>query len=96
MIKDLNEGRKSLAVIGMGYVGLPIALELARKMKVIGFDIKDDRIEMMKKSMDPSGEVPSEAFLDCDIHYTASEEDLAGASFYIVAVPTPIDEHNSI
>ncbi len=93
MIRDLTEGRKSLAVIGLGYVGLPIALEFARKMKVIGFDVKDDRLEMMKKGKDPSGEVPPEAFLDCKIRFTASKEDLAGASFYIVAVPTPIDDH---
>ena len=93
MITDLLEGKKKLAVIGLGYVGLPIALELARKVKVIGFDIKEDRIEQMKKGIDPSNELGPEAFKDCDIHFTVNEEDLKEASFYIVAVPTPIDEH---
>ena len=93
MITDLLEGRKKLAVIGLGYVGLPIALELARKMKVIGFDIKEDRVELMKKGKDPSKELQSEAFEGCDIEFTSKEEDLKDASFFIVAVPTPIDEH---
>ncbi len=93
MITDLLEGRKKIAVIGLGYVGLPIALEFARKMKVIGFDIKDDRIRQMKNGEDPSKELPSEAFEGCDIEFTSREEDLKEASFFIVAVPTPIDEH---
>lgn len=93
MIADLIEGKKKLAVIGLGYVGLPIALELARKVKVIGFDIRDDRVELMKQGIDPSNELESEAFEGCDIHFTSSESDLKEASFYIVAVPTPINEH---
>lgn len=93
MIKDLLEGKKQLAVIGLGYVGLPIALELARKMHVIGYDIKPERVEKMKKGIDPSNEVSEEAFRGCDILFTAREEDLKDASFYIVTVPTPIDEH---
>ncbi len=93
MIADLLEGKKKLAVIGLGYVGLPIALELARKIKVIGFDIKQDRVELMKKGLDPSKELPPEAFEACDIVFTSRDEDLKDASFYIVAVPTPIDDH---
>jgi len=93
MITELLEGRKKLAVIGLGYVGLPIALELAKKMKVIGFDIKEERVELMKKGKDPSKEMPSEAFEGCDIEFTSKEKDLKSASFFIVAVPTPIDEH---
>jgi UDP-N-acetyl-D-galactosamine dehydrogenase len=94
MIPSLLEGRKSLAVIGLGYVGLPIALELAKKMKVIGYDIKPDRIASMNKGIDPSKELPPEAFEGSDIVFTADPDDLAGASFYIVAVPTPIDDYN--
>ena len=93
MIASLLEGNKKLAVIGLGYVGLPIALELARKMKVIGFDIKPDRIMLMKKGIDPSNEISSESFKGCDITFTTDPYDLAAASFYIVAVPTPIDDH---
>jgi UDP-N-acetyl-D-galactosamine dehydrogenase len=80
-------------VIGLGYVGLPIALEFAKKISVIGFDIKPDRIELMKKKIDPSKELTKEDFEGCDIQFTSNLEDLKEASFYIVAVPTPIDVH---
>lgn len=83
-----------ISIIGLGYVGLPIALEFARKFSVIGFDIREDRVEMMKKSIDPSEELPSSAFEGCDILFTADANDLKKADFHIVAVPTPIDEHN--
>ncbi len=90
---DLIHKKKKLAVIGLGYVGLPIALEFARKVSVIGFDIKPDRIEMMKNKVDPSNELSAEDFDGCDITYSSDMEDLREASFYIVAVPTPIDVH---
>ena len=60
-----------LAVIGLGYVGLPLALEMARKVKVIGFDINDKRVEMMRNNVDPSNELESSAFEGCDIHFTS-------------------------
>jgi len=91
--KLLNKEAK-LAVIGLGYVGLPIALEFAKKISVVGFDIKQDRVELMNNNIDPSRELPSEAFYDCDIKFTSKIEDLRDANFYIVAVPTPIDEYN--
>jgi UDP-N-acetyl-D-glucosamine/UDP-N-acetyl-D-galactosamine dehydrogenase len=90
----LQKRETALSVIGLGYVGLPIALEFARKMRVIGFDIKPDRVEMMKKGIDPSQELGSEAFEGCDIHFTSDPDDLREASFHIVAVPTPIDDTN--
>jgi UDP-N-acetyl-D-galactosamine dehydrogenase len=93
--KDLLDGKKKMAVIGLGYVGLPIALEFAKKISVIGFDIKADRVEMMKNKIDPSNELSSEDFEGCDIHFTSSLDDLLEASFYVVAVPTPIDEHKN-
>jgi len=93
--KDLLSGKKKMAVIGLGYVGLPIALEFAKKISVIGFDIKDDRVEMMKNNVDPSKELSSEDFEGCDIKFTTSLDDLREASFYVVAVPTPIDEHKN-
>lgn len=93
MINELTEGKRKLAVIGLGYVGLPIALEFARKMPVIGFDIKPERVEMMKKGKDPSNELEPDAFRGCNIRFTDREEDLREASFYIVAVPTPIDDY---
>lgn len=89
----LNKERK-IAVIGLGYVGLPIALEFAKKASVIGFDINPERVEMMKRREDPSKELPPEAFDNCDITFTANVADLIDAGFYIVAVPTPIDRSN--
>jgi UDP-N-acetyl-D-galactosamine dehydrogenase len=82
----------TLAVIGLGYVGLPIALEFARKIKVIGFDINAKRVDMMKNNIDPSNELEASDFEGCDISFTHKLEDLKSASFYIVAVPTPIDD----
>lgn len=90
---DLLDKNKKMAVIGLGYVGLPIALEFAKKISVIGFDIKEDRVEMMKNRIDPSKELAAEDFDGCDIHFTSDLEDLKEASFYIVAVPTPINVH---
>lgn len=94
MIESLLHKDTKLAVIGLGYVGLPIALEFARKISVIGFDINADRVEQMKKGIDPSQELEAEAFEGCDIQFTADPADLAEATFFIVAVPTPVDKHN--
>lgn len=93
MYQELLNKEKKIAIIGLGYVGLPIALELAKHFSVIGFDIKPDRIEMMKKGIDPSEELESSAFENKDILFTANIDDLKDAHFYIVAVPTPVDEH---
>lgn len=94
MYQELLSKKEKLAVIGLGYVGLPIALEFARKISVIGFDIKPERVDLMKKGIDPSRELDSDAFIGCDIEYTSNLDDLREAKFFVVAVPTPIDEHN--
>lgn len=83
-----------LSVIGLGYVGLPIALEFARKMAVVGFDIRPDRVELMRRHIDPSNELETADFEGCDIQFTANPHDLRQASFHVVAVPTPINKHN--
>src|SRR5215213_489359 len=94
MYKDLIDKKEKLAVIGLGYVGLPIALEFAKKIPVIGFDINAKRVEMMRNCIDPSQELEKEAFNGCDITFTNSLDVLREAKFFIVAVPTPVDEHN--
>jgi UDP-N-acetyl-D-galactosamine dehydrogenase len=94
MYKELVDKKAKLAVIGLGYVGLPIALEFARKISVIGFDINEKRIAMMQQGIDPSNELAKEDFDDCDISFTNSLDVLREAKFFIVAVPTPVDEHN--
>lgn len=94
MYQNLIDKKSKLAVIGLGYVGLPIALEFAKHTSVIGFDINQDRIELMKQGIDPSCELEKSDFEGCDIQFTSSADDLKEARFYIVAVPTPVDQHN--
>ncbi|MBN9384234.1 MAG: nucleotide sugar dehydrogenase [Chitinophagaceae bacterium] len=90
----LTSKNTKLAVIGLGYVGLPIALEFAKKISVIGFDINRERIGMMRNGVDPSKEVAAEEFKDRDIVFTDDLTVLKEAGFFIVAVPTPVDKHN--
>lgn len=94
MYQEIIKKKSKLAVVGLGYVGLPIALEFARKVSVIGFDINAKRIAMMKEGIDPSNELEKEAFDGCDITFTDSLDVLREARFFIVAVPTPVDDHN--
>lgn len=93
MYDQLVSKEKKLAVVGLGYVGLPLALAFARKFKVIGFDINAARIEMMSRQQDPSRELSKEDFAGTDIEFTTQLEKLKEAHFFIVAVPTPVDEH---
>ena len=90
---ELLNKEKKIAVIGLGYVGLPIALAFAKKVKVIGFDINPQRIEMLKNKIDPSKELDVSDFENTDILFTHNIEDLKDAHFFIVTVPTPIDKH---
>ncbi len=94
MFEKIINKKTKISVIGLGYVGLPIALEFAKKVSVIGFDIKPERIKLMKEKKDPSNELERDAFENTDIHFTSNPEELSSASFHIVAVPTPIDDHN--
>jgi UDP-N-acetyl-D-glucosamine/UDP-N-acetyl-D-galactosamine dehydrogenase len=95
MIYDKLINKKAkLAVIGLGYVGLPIALEFAKKISVIGFDINKRRLDMMRSGIDPSKEVGIEEFAGRDILFTDDLTVLKEASFFIVAVPTPVDKYN--
>ena len=94
MYTELVDRKSKLALIGLGYVGLPIALEFAKKISVIGFDINPKRVDMMRKGIDPSNELDAVAFEGCDIVFTDSLDVLREANFFIVAVPTPVDDHN--
>ena len=95
MYQQLVQKEQKIAIIGLGYVGLPIALAFAKKTSVIGFDINSERVAMMNQKIDPSQELLKEDFEGCDIVFTATIEDLKAASFYVVAVPTPIDDSKS-
>lgn len=93
MYEALINKKTKLSVIGLGYVGLPIALEFSKHLEVVGFDIKKERVEMMKNHIDPSNELHKSAFEGCNITFSSDPEDLKQCSFFIIAVPTPIDEH---
>ena len=95
MYNELLSKNKKISVIGLGYVGLPLALEFAKKFSVVGFDINAERIEMMKNGIDPSKELDSSEFENRDIVFTANPEVLKDAHFHVIAVPTPIDDHKN-
>jgi len=92
--EQLKNKEAKLAVIGLGYVGLPVAIYFAKKIPVTGFDINANRIELLKQKIDPGKELSPGEFDNCDIYFTNNIDDLEQASFYIVCVPTPVDEHN--
>ncbi|HET9056475.1 MAG TPA: nucleotide sugar dehydrogenase [Chitinophagaceae bacterium] len=93
MYQQLINKEYKLAVIGLGYVGLPIALEFAKKIAVIGFDINSERIKLLRQGIDPSREINKEAFKNTDIVFTEDVNVLKEANFFVVAVPTPVDDH---
>jgi UDP-N-acetyl-D-galactosamine dehydrogenase len=93
VFEDLVSKKKKISVTGLGYVGLPIALELARHFSVVGFDVNNDRVGLMKQGIDPSNELDASAFEGVDILFTSDAADLRQAHFHIIAVPTDIDEH---
>jgi len=92
--EDIKAKNAKIGVVGLGYVGLPLAMEFAHKASVIGFDINESNLNMMRAGKDPCRELDDEIFKGADILFTSSMDDLRKARFYIVAVPTPIDEHN--
>ena len=92
MYKNLLSKKKKISIIGLGYVGLPLALEFAKKFSVIGFDISESRVEMMKNAIDPSNELDTSAFENKDIVFSSDPAILKEAHFHVVAVPTPVDD----
>lgn len=95
MFEKLSQKETKISVIGLGYVGLPLALEFAKKFKVVGMDINTERVALMKQNIDPSNELSAQDFVNRDIEFTSDWEDLRKANFHIVAVPTPIDVHKN-
>lgn len=89
--QDLLDGKTKLALVGLGYVGMPIAVAFAKKVPVIGFDLNRDKIEHYKEGHDPTGEAGDEAIRQTTVDFTSDETRLKEASFIIVAVPTPIN-----
>lgn len=92
--KGLISGEEKLALVGLGYVGMPIAVEFAKHIKVIGFDINEKRINEYKNGIDSTNEV-GEALKDTKVDFTADASRLKEAKFIVVAVPTPVNEDNT-
>ena len=91
--ETLTEGKDKIAVIGLGYVGLPLAVHLSEHFKVVGYDLKQERIDDLKAGKDITLEVSEEELSNADIVFTSNPSELAQCRLIIVAVPTPIDEH---
>ena len=92
---DLLNKKESLSLVGLGYVGMPIAVAFAKKINVIGFDLNKEKIDLYKSGVDPTREVGDEAIKATAVQFTANEEDLRKARFHIVAVPTPVYEDHT-
>jgi len=91
--EDFAEGKEKIAVIGLGYVGLPLAVMLAEKFRVIGFDVNPERVEELRRGFDRTGEVETEKLKRVSIKFTNDEEELSECRLIIITVPTPIDSH---
>jgi len=92
LFNKLINKKENIAVVGLGYVGLPLAVHMAAKFKVIVFDVNENKVMQLMQHKDPCEELPEEEFKGKDISFTSNEEILKDAKFYVVAVPTPIDD----
>lgn len=94
LYEKIVNGEEKISLVGLGYVGMPIAVAFSKKVKVIGYDLNAAKIELYKKGVDPTNEVGNEAIKNCTMEFTADETKLREAKFHIVAVPTPVnDDH---
>lgn len=93
--EDIVNGQETLGVVGLGYVGLPIAIAFARKVNVLGFDVNSDKIDKYRQGIDPTNEVGNQAIAESSMSFTSNEEDLRTAKVLIVAVPTPINRNHT-
>ncbi len=94
-LQEIKIGNAHIGIVGLGYVGLPLALAFSKKAKVIGFDVDISKVNMYKNGIDVTNEVGNEALVNGDIEFTCESEELSKAAFIIVTVPTPVDEHNN-
>lgn len=92
LFTELVEGKNKLSLVGLGYVGMPIAVAFAKKVKVIGFDLNSEKIKLYKSGIDPTNEVGNEVIKSTTVDFTDNENRLKEAKFHIVAVPTPVNQ----
>ena len=95
LYEKLVSGEEKLSLVGLGYVGMPIAVALAKKIKVVGFDLNEAKIDLYKNGVDPTNEVGDEVIRNTKVEFTADPAKLKEAKFHIVAVPTPVNEDHT-
>ena len=95
LYEKLLSGEEKLSLVGLGYVGMPIAVAFARKIKVVGFDLNKEKIALYQKGVDPTREVGDEAIKNTSVEFTADAAKLREAKFHIVAVPTPVNSDHT-
>lgn len=94
LYEKIVNGEEKISLVGLGYVGMPIAVAFSKKVSVVGFDLNEKKIELYKNGIDPTNEVGNDAIRACTVDFTADETKLKEAKFHIVAVPTPVnDDH---
>ena len=94
LYEKIVKGEEKISLVGLGYVGMPIAVAFAKKVKVVGFDLNAEKIALYKKGIDPTKEVGNEVIRNTTVEFTSDAEKLKEAKFHIVAVPTPVnDDH---
>ena len=95
LYEKLKDREETLSLIGLGYVGMPIAVAFAKKIKVIGFDLNQEKIKLYQAGVDPTKEVGDEEVRNTTVEFTFDEARLKEAKFHIVAVPTPVREDHT-
>lgn len=95
LYQKILSGEEKLSLVGLGYVGMPIAVAFSKKVSVVGFDVNEKKIQLYKKGIDPTREVGDQIISGCAVEFTSDETKLREAIFHIVAVPTPVNEDHS-
>jgi UDP-N-acetyl-D-glucosamine/UDP-N-acetyl-D-galactosamine dehydrogenase len=96
LYNSLCERNDKISLVGLGYVGLPIAIAFAKKINVVGFDISNEKIDLYKNGIDPTKEVGNEAVKNTTVVFTSDEAKLREVKFHIVAVPTPVNADHTL
>lgn len=95
LYEDIRDGKEKISVVGLGYVGMPLAVAFAKKAEVIGFDLNENKIQLYKSGIDPTGEAGDEAVKTTTVEFTSDPTRLRSAKFHIVAVPTPVNHDHT-
>ena len=95
LYENIINKEEKISLIGLGYVGMPIAIAFAKKVNVIGFDINDEKVSMYLDGFDPTGEVGDEAIKNSNVEFTSNPQKIKDAKFHIVAVPTPVNKDHT-